>query len=132
MNHSEKADYHGDSTTYLSDHQVREKLQKALAELVLKQPDDPLEFLIKHFRQRKRFHLFSVVSILEKERKHVVDELAHQYNLKVITIDSKLLKKSFQGDQNDYSQILKSLSSFESKYDGIVLDNFPSTKVTFR
>lgn len=129
MNHAEKTDYHSESTKYLVDHQIREKLQKAIAELVLHQPQDPLNFLIKHFEKRKKFLVFSVLSILDHERVKLVDDLAHQYNLKVIRVDLKLLEKAEEGDHNDYQPLLNSFSTFESKFDGIILDNFPSNKV---
>ena len=47
MNHQEKANYHQSSEEYLKDMQTREVFGSALAELVLKQPEEPLEFLIK-------------------------------------------------------------------------------------
>lgn len=132
MNHSEKAEYHDESAKYLNDHQVREKFQKALAELVLQQPADPISFLIKFFEKRKKFLTFSVVGILDQERSKVVSDLADKYNLKVVRVDPKLMERSEEGDHNNYSSLLSSLVSFETKFDGIVLDNFPSTKTQLK
>lgn len=131
MNHAEKANFHEESTSYLAEHQVREKFQRALAELVLKQPNDPIEFLSKHFKQRKQFLMFSVVSVLQKDRESVVQDLAHEYNLKVIKIDQDSARGIEAVDNNDYSQLFNSLSKFESNFDGLVFDNFPSTKVNY-
>lgn len=129
MNHTEKTEFHEDSTKYLSEKQVREKFQRALADLVLKQPEDPLEFLIKHFKQRRKFLMYSVVSVLDKERQAAVSDLSNQYNFKVIKLDQETLKGIEEQDNNDYSQLLGSLHKFEQNFDGIVFDNFPSTKV---
>lgn len=129
MNHSEKAEYHDFGTKYLNDNQVREKFQRAMIDLLVKQPEQPLDFLIQYFRKRKKFLVFSVLSILDKERENIVQDLAGEFNLKVIKIDPKLMDGAELQDNNDYSKILDSLHTFEANFDGIIFDNFPCTKV---
>ena len=129
MNHNEKTQYHNDSEEYLRVNNVREIFQKAALELVCKQPDDPLNFLISFLSQRKKFRVFSVIGFPEETRREVVDEVASQFNLKIVQLDpvNKGLD-TLLNDSNDYSIIISSLSSYQTNYDGVLLDNFPITR----
>ena len=127
MNHSEKTHYHQTSDEYLRSNQVRELFQKAVGELAAKQPDKPLDFLIDFFRQRKKFRVFSVIGFEEETRKHVVEEVSSQFNLKVLRPTGVSPAEVFLSDSQDYAQFIRSFSKHESNFDGVLLDNFPST-----
>jgi hypothetical protein len=133
MNHQEKQGYHAHSIEYNKQHQLKNLFQLALAELVLKQPEDPLSFLISHFQQKKKFMMYSVIGYPSKMREKIIDELASTYNLKVLKIDPMFLGlNTVLNDQNDYLPILKSIPTFEVNFEGVIFDNFPSTESQFR
>lgn len=133
MNHSEKQAYHALSAHYNKEHLLKNTFQLALAELVLKQPDHPLDFLISYFQKRKKFMMYSVIGYPTKVREAIIDELASVYNLKVLKIDPKYLGIStVLDDQNDYLPVLNSIPTFEVNYEGVIFDNFPSTESQFR
>lgn len=133
MNHQEKQAYHAESVSYNQEQQLKHIFQQALSELVLKQPENPLDFLIKHFQQKKKFMMYSVIGYPAKIREKIIDELASTYNLKVLKIDPKYLGlNTVLNDQNDYLPILQSIPTFEVNYEGVIFDNFPSTESQFR
>ena len=122
MNHAEKTGYHEETDKFIRNHQVRELLQNALAELVLKRPDMPLDYLIKYFGTKKHSQLYSVVGFPESARQYVINDLLDRFRYE------RLELMTFE-ENNDFNRVLKDLENQQENGTSLVLDNFPSTKV---
>ena len=68
--------------------QTREVFADALSELVLKQPEEPLEFLIKYLQKRNKFQIYSIIGYPEQARINLVEDLAAEFNLKVVVVNN--------------------------------------------
>lgn len=128
MNHAEKVAFHRQSETYIGENQMRELMQNALLDLVLNQPEEPLDHLIDFIKARKSFKVFSVVGFPEEIRKSVLEEVADQHNLKIVKADPPVEEGQSFRDHNDYSSMLSKIASYQGNYEGVIFDNFPSNK----
>lgn len=127
MNHGEKATYHNDSSDYLKQNHIRELFQKALLQLTLKQPEDPISFLIKHFGQRKKFQVYSIIGLPSDKLKRMADNIANENNFKFLTHEGK--QNITIADSTDYSKLLSQVDTLDRNYEGVLFYNFPVTKV---
>ncbi len=125
MNHSEKAEYHEETDKFIRDNQVRELLQNALTELVLKQPEEPLDYLIKYFGTKKHSQLYSVVGFPENIRKSMVWNLLENFRY-------EQFQRLALEDNSDINMTLNDLADLQDRGVSVILDNFPSTKVQLR
>ena len=69
---------------YLEKHKIRSRFSEFTKELLLKQPDDPISYLIEYLEKRTRRQIVCIHSFDEEARTRIASIVANKFNFKLI------------------------------------------------
>ena len=72
---------------YLEKHKIRARMSELTKELLLKQPDDPISYLIAYLEKRTKRQILCIHSFDEEARTRIANIVANKYNFKLIDMN---------------------------------------------
>lgn len=149
MNNNEKTDFILSAQKYLEDHKIYDLFEHLTKQLLLKQPQNSLDFLIDRLSNPNNFRLFFVCGALDSHSNEISQNLASEFNFKYFSIDNlvqeELKKNNEQSTKiaedikecrplpDDFLNklVLKEINSVDQKSKGLLINGYPRTLVSF-
>ena len=130
MNRSETVRTDTEIKSFIEKNKLRSLFSELTKELVVKQPEDPINYLIDYLFKRNKRQVICINGYDHENRVRVSNAVANKFNYKHIN-----LSELFPGDFNSVSdqilneKVLENLKKVETVYKGVVISGYPNNIV---
>lgn len=149
MEKNEKTEFILKAKSYLQEKKITDLLESLMKQLLLKRPENPLDFLIEQLSGPRNLRLLFCYGILESHSQEISSSIATEFNFKYISLEnllqeeikknpkvSKYIQESLKelaplNDDMVNEIVLREINSVEPKYRGVLINGYPRTLVFF-
>lgn len=147
MEKNEKTDFILKAKSYLQNKKISDLLENLMKQLLIKRPENPLDFLIEKLSSPQTLRLFFCYGVLESHSHEISSSIAAEFNFKYISLEN-LLQEEIKKNQkvSKYIQdslkelaplnddmineiVLREINSVEPKYRGALINGYPRNLV---
>ncbi|EGR31030.1 hypothetical protein IMG5_119030 [Ichthyophthirius multifiliis] len=124
MDKTEKVAYEASLIQYIEKNQLPDLIEQYTKQLILNQPEDPIQFLINYIQNKKNQRLIFITGSLQNKRYVIVEQVCNSLYYEQIKLkDDHLLKQTKSEIVNQ--QVKQQLQKVGSHFRGVIVNGYP-------
>ena len=124
MDNNEKVSYEKLVAQYIEDSKLPDLMESYTKQLILNQPEDPVQFLIDLINAKRSQRIVFITGGGQQQRNEIVDAVSRHFNYHVITLGDdehiKTLKTEIINEQAK-----QALQKVDSHFRGVIFSGYP-------